>query len=60
MEFLVLGLKWPFLVRFGLNLGLNNLKFNQEAIFSFDSIESIRSSRSVRVDSIRNGFLVKF
>ncbi len=64
------------------NLGLNNLKFNQEAIFAVNSfvdpIESIRSemaswsnfrlcrvdpiksSRSDRVDLIRNGFLVKF
>ncbi len=31
----------PFLVRFGLNLGLNNLKFDQEAIFEWiDSIGS--------------------
>ncbi len=28
----VFRLKWPFLVRFGLNLGLNNLKFGQKAI----------------------------
>ena len=33
------GKNHPFLVRFGLNLGLNNLKFGQEAIF--DLIESI-------------------
>jgi len=45
---------WPFLVRFGLNLGLNNLKFNQEAIFAVDSIESIQSSRSDRVDPIES------
>ena len=34
--------KWPFLVRLGLNLGLNNLKLDQEAIFEVNSIESIR------------------
>jgi hypothetical protein len=34
--------KWPFLVRFGLNLGLNNLKFDQEAIFEVNPIGSIR------------------
>jgi len=37
------GKNHPFLVRFGLNLGLNNLKFGQEAIF--DLIESIRLNR---------------
>jgi hypothetical protein len=58
--------KWPFLVRFGLNLGLNNLKFDQEAISDrLDLIGSTRldridSTRSDRVDSIENGFLVKF
>ena len=41
--------KWPFLVRFGLNLGLNNLKLDQEAIFEVNSIESIRD-RVDRVD----------
>jgi len=45
--------KWPFLVRFGLNLGLNNLKFDQEAIFEVNSIESIRSGRSA-IGSIRD------
>ena len=35
--------KWLFLVRFGLNLGLNNLKFGQEAIS--DRINSIGLNR---------------
>ncbi len=39
--------KWPFLVRFGLNSGLNNLKFDQEAISNqIDSIGLTRSDRS--------------
>ncbi len=40
----------PFLVRFGLNLVLINLKFSQEAIFAVDLI---KSSRSNRVESIQ-------
>ena len=39
----IFRLKWPFLVRFGLNLGLNNLKFGQKAI-------SDRSDRPNRPD----------
>jgi len=39
--------KLPFLVRFGLNLGLNNLKFDLEAISNrIDSIGSTRSDRA--------------
>ena len=45
--------KWLFLVRFGLNLGLNNLKFGQEAISDrIDSIGSTRSDRRDRIDVI--------
>ncbi len=51
---------WTNNAIFGLNLGLNNLKFNKEAIFADDLIESIQLSRSDQVDSIKNGFLVKF
>jgi hypothetical protein len=51
-------LKTPFLVRFGLNLGLNSLKFGQKAIS--DRIDSIWSSQSNWVDPIRNGILAKF
>jgi len=41
------------MVRFGLNLGLNNLKFNQEAISDqIDLIGSTRSSRFDRVDQV--------
>jgi hypothetical protein len=39
--------KWPFLVRFGLNLGLNNLKIDQEAIFN--RINSIGSTQLDRL-----------
>jgi hypothetical protein len=53
----IIQIFWPFLVRFELNLGLNYLKFSQEAIFAVDLI---RSSRSDRVDTIKNGFLAKF
>jgi len=48
-------LDWPFLVQFGLNLGLNNLKFGQEAILQsiwsnwVDLIKSIWSSLFYRV-----------
>jgi hypothetical protein len=39
------------LVRFGLNLALNNLSFDQEAIS--DRIDSIGSNRLDRIDSTR-------
>ncbi len=39
----IFRLKWPFLVRFELNLGLNNLKFGQKAI-------SVRSDQPDRSD----------
>ena len=42
----------PFLVRFGLNLGLNNLKFCQEAIFAVDWVYSIESIKLNRFDPI--------
>ena len=48
------GKNQPFLVRFGQNLGLNNLKFGQESIFAVDSIGSTRSTRSDRIDC-KNG-----
>jgi len=52
--------KWPFLVRFGLNLGLNNLKFDQEAISNrIDSIGSTWSDRSDRIEC-KNGWFLKF
>jgi len=52
--------KWPFLVRFGLNLSLNNLKFDQEAISN--QINLIGSTRLDQLDRIdcKNGFLVEF
>jgi len=43
--------KWPYLVQFGLNLGLNNLKFNQEAIS--DQFDSNRLTQSDRLDQIK-------
>jgi len=43
----IFRLKWPLLVRFGLNLGLNNLKFGQKAI----------SDRINRVDRIDQKWL---
>ncbi len=51
--------KWPFLVWFGLNLGLNNLKFDQEAIF--DWIASIGLTWLDRLDgSTRSDWLQKW
>jgi len=52
-------LKTPFWVRFGLNLGLNNLKFGQKAICDWieliESIGLIQSIRSIRsIQSIRS------
>jgi hypothetical protein len=44
--------KWPILVRFGLNLGLNNLKFDQEAISN--RLDSIGSTRLDWIDSIES------
>ena len=45
--------KWPYLVWFGVNLGLNNLKFDQEVISDrIDSIGSTQSDRSDRLDRI--------
>jgi hypothetical protein len=48
----IFRLKMPFLVPFGLNLGLNNLKFGQKAIS--DRIDSIGSTRSDRSDLLKN------
>jgi hypothetical protein len=40
------------LVRFGLNLGLNNLKFDQEAIFAVYLIQLSRYDRSNKSDRV--------
>ena len=50
---------WPFMVRFRLNLGLNNLKFVHKSISAvesnrFDPIGSIRSIRCNPIDAIRS------
>jgi len=43
----------PFMVWFGLNLGLNNLKFGQEAIFCH-WINSVQSNRLESIESIQS------
>jgi hypothetical protein len=51
-SFLCFGhITWPFMVRFRLNLGLNNLKFVHKSI---SAVESIRSIRFDPIDSIRS------
>jgi len=45
---------WIILVRFGLNVGLNNLKFGQEAIFLLNWLNQINSIGSTWLDRMAN------